>query len=670
MLSSKKIMLVVGLLAIASMVLAACQPSTTATPETVVETVVVTVETSGEPVVQIVTPTPEPVAAPDTLVVCLGQESSSFYVFNSELASSQILEAVYDGPIDNRTFDYQPIILEKLPSLADGDAALTTVTAHEGDTVVDFDNNIITLDGGAGQMLRVPGSEEPTPYTGGDVDMEQLSATFKLKPGLLWDDGTPLTAQDSVYAFNLAADPDTPTASRTTIDRTASYEATDDVTAVWTGLPGFKDSTYFINLGGTYGVLPEHVWGQYTAAELATAVDADLPNMLIGWGPYKVVEYNKGDNFRLVKNENYFRADEGLPKFENLVYRFIGENSNAAIAAVLAGECDIVDQTVGLDDQSELLLQLQAAGQINATFVTGTVWEHVDYGIQNVSYDDGYNPATDRYDFFSDVKVRQGLLQCMDRQAVVDNAQFGQSIVIDSYLPPNHPMYNDQIQKYPYDPEAGMALLAEAGWTDTDGDGILDNGAGQKLSLNYETTNATLRQQVTQILADSLSNCGVEVNLNYYPSSDWFADWPDGKLFGRQFDLGEFAWLTGVAPPCDLYISDQITGNIGDEWISIMDGQTRTVTAGAGGQNDPGFANEDYDKACLAALNSLPGQPGYEENHKLAQQIFAEQLPVAPLFLRLKLAATRPDMCDFIMDPTANSEFWNIEEFGYGSLCN
>jgi peptide/nickel transport system substrate-binding protein len=671
MLSSKKMMLVIGLLIIASMALAACQPSTTATPNTVVETVVVTVETSGEPVVQVVTPTPEPVAAPDTLVICEGQEPSSFYWFNSELASSQLLEAIYDGDagggIDNRTYAYQPIILEKLPSLADGDATLTTVTAHEGDTVVDFDSTVITLDGTAGQMLRVPGSADPTPYTGGDVELEQLSATFKILPGMMWSDGTPLTAADSVYGFKLAADPDTPTSSRFSIDRTASYEATDDQTAVWTGLPGFYDSTYFINWQAPF---PEHIWGQYTAAELEAAVNADVANMLIGYGPYKAVEWNKGDNFRLVKNENYFRASEGLPKFDNVVYRFVGANSNANIAAILAGECDIVDQTSSLDDQSELLLELQAAGQLDATFVTGTTWEHVDYGIQNVSYDDGYNPATDRYDFFSDLKVRQGLLMCMDRQAVVDTVTFGQSVVIDTYLPPNHPLYNADVTKYPYDPEAGKALLAEAGWTDTDGDGILDNGAGQNLAVNYETTTATYRAQVTQIIADSLKGCGVDVTLNYYPSSDWFADWPDGKLFGRNFDLGEFAWLTGVEPPCDLYLSSQITGNVGDEWISIMDGQTRTNTAGAGGSNDTGFANADYDTACKAALSSLPGQPEYEANHKLAQKIFSDQLPVAPLFLRLKLAATRADMCNFFMDPTANSEFWDIEEFGYGSLCN
>jgi peptide/nickel transport system substrate-binding protein len=68
-------------------------------------------------------------------------------------------------------------------------------------------------------------------------------------------------------------------------------------------------------------------------------------------------------------------------------------------------------------------------------------------------------------------------------------------------------------------------------------------------------------------------------------------------------------------------------------------------------------------------LSSLPGKPEYEAAHKEAQRIFTDQLPVIPVYQGIKLAATRPDMCGFIMDPTANSEFWNIEEFDYGEGC-
>ncbi|MCJ7657734.1 MAG: hypothetical protein MUO67_01145, partial [Anaerolineales bacterium] len=185
----------------------------------------------------------------------------------------------------------------------------------------------------------------------------------------------------------------------------------------------------------------------------------------------------------------------------------------------------------------------------------------------------------------------------------------------------------------------------------------------------YESTSATLRQQVTAVLQQSLAQCGIQANINLLPAAEWFADGPEGPLFGRRFDLGEFAWLTGVAPPCDLYLSTQTPGPAGESMISIQTGEEVIFQSAWGGQNNAGFVSNAYDDACNAALNTLPGQPGYEEAHALAQLIFSQELPVAPLFLRLKLAATRPDMCNFIMDPTANSEFWNIEEFDYGACA-
>ena len=153
MFSSKKLVIAFGLLIIASMVLAACQPAATAPPpETIVETVVVTEVVEGEPVevIQVVTPTPEP-EGPKTLVVCEGQEPDSNFIYGSDmLASAHIHELIYDGSttngFDNGSFDYQPVIWEKTPSLADGDALLNAVTASEGDTVVDSSGSVAVLD--------------------------------------------------------------------------------------------------------------------------------------------------------------------------------------------------------------------------------------------------------------------------------------------------------------------------------------------------------------------------------------------------------------------------------------------------------------------------------------------------------------------------------------------
>ena len=144
-----------------------------------------------------------------------------------------------------------------------------------------------------------------------------------------------------------------------------------------------------------------------------------------------------------------------------------------------------------------------------------------------------------------------------------------------------------------------------------------------------------------------------------------------GELdLGRRFDLGQYAWLTGYGLPCDLYQPNAIPGSPGETWISVQDGVERTFSDGGWAYpNVPGFANEAYDTACTTAWVSLPGQPEYEASNYEVQRIFAEQLPVVPLFLRTRLAATRPDLCGLVMDPTNASGMWNIEEFDYGEGC-
>ena len=666
---NSKPLVFLGILFVLGIIISGCQSANT--PEAVLETMIVTEIIEGTPVevVRVVTPTPEP-SGPRTLVICQGEEPDSLFRYGTDsFAADQILNAIYDGPIDSTSFDYQPVILEKLPNLADGDAVLTTVTVSEGDTVVDASGEVVTLDADADPpVMIVPAgstNEQAVAYEGGELEMEQLSATFTLLPDLVWSDGAPLTASDSVYAFNLQADPDVLSNEYTTL-RTASYEATDELTTVWTGIPGFRDASYAINF---FAPAPEHVWGQYTASELLEAEASS--RMPIGWGPYIIDEWVQGDLISMHKNPNYFRAAEGLPNFEKVIFRFVGSNGNSNIASLLAGECDIIDQTSGLGDQSELLLELNKNAELSATFVPGTIWEHLDFGIQPPEYDDGYQIGVDRPDFFSDVRMRQAFLMCMDRQSLVDTIYFGQSIVIDSYIPPNHPLYNPAVAHYDFDPVAGSALLEDVGWVDDDNDpftpriaqGVNNVIDGTKLEITYETTGGSLREQVSAILQQSMAECGIQTNVEFDPSSGFW-----DRVFTRDFTMAEFAWVASVEPPCFAYISSQVGGPEGGTWISIQDGKERIITA-PDGQNTVGFSNEEYDLACNQALNSLPGQPEYEQGHLEAQLIFSEQLPVAPLFLRTQLAATRADMCNLIIDPTANSEFWNIEEFNYGQAC-
>jgi len=233
------------------------------------------------------------------------------------------------------------------------------------------------------------------------------------------------------------------------------------------------------------------------------------------------------------------------------------------------------------------------------------------------------------------------------------------SEVISTYVPAVHPLFpKEGLTEYAYDPDAGNALLDEAGYDQRDADGFRLDPDGQRFAPRLGTTAGNaMRQQLTQVFKENMAACGIDVQLYYVPSSEWFADGPDGELFGRRYDLGEFAWSTGVQPACELYMGTQIPGPAGE--TNEVTGGTYT---GWGTQNQTGYYNPEYDAACQQALGSLPGTPEYTDAHTQAQIIFSQDVPVIPLFLRLKIAATRPEVKNFGVDPTQNSEFYNLYE--------
>jgi peptide/nickel transport system substrate-binding protein len=160
--------------------------------------------------------------------------------------------------------------------------------------------------------------------------------------------------------------------------------------------------------------------------------------------------------------------------------------------------------------------------------------------------------------------------------------------------------------------------------------------------------------QVSTIVADSLAQCGVKVNVKYLEQTELYAPGPDGNLFGRNFDLAEFAMgSTSMEPSCEWFSTSEIP-NAKNYWV---------------GTNVSGYSNPAFDAACQAARQSLNDEPAYAEAYRQAQSIFTQDLPVLPLYWRVKIAAARPEVCNFSLDPTASSTLWNIEMFDSGSSC-
>ena len=607
------------------------------------------------------TPTTTPLATPTpvvrSLTVCLGEEPNTLYPYgNLNSAARSVLSAIYDGPMDVVEYGYEPIILEKIPNLEDGDAQISPVGVTTGTEVVDTSGNVVLLS--TGTRVRPSGCRSDDcaiAYDGSStIQMDQLVVTFTMLGDLMWSDGAPLTANDSVYAFTIASADVTP-GSKFLIDRTQIYEAADDQTIQWWGKPGFIDPDYYTNF---WLPLPEHAWSEFLPEDLLR-VDLSTKSPL-GWGPYIIDEWLPGQQLHFVKNLNYFRAESNLPRFDELTF-LIYPDADAALSALVDGTCDVLDPSTRLDGHVGLLQQMRLDNQADLlTAQTGTI-EWLGMGIQPASYDDNFDADEDRPDFFGDKRTRQAIALCLDRQQVVDTVLFGLSLVPDTYLPDDHPLHNANVQTYEFNPASGNGILEDVGWLDTDNNPstprlavrVTNVPVDTPLILNYHTTSATQRHQVTEIFTKSLAECGIGLNVTYSNASDFYAQGPTGPLFGRQFELAEYAiGVNSLEPQCGWFTSSQIPTEE-NRWV---------------GTNVSGYDNSVFDAACAKALQTVSTDPEYAF-HQEAQAIFAADIPSIPLYLRLKVAATRPDFCGFTLDPSASSSLADIETFNYGQSC-
>jgi len=596
-------------------------------------------------------------AAPSTLTICLGQEPNTLYPYDKpNLAARAVLAALYDGPIDVFTNGYQPVIVESIPSLAKGDAQRVPVKVKRGDPVTDVNGSPVILETGTqvypagcadlACSLRFDGQTS--------LEMDQMTVTFHLKPGLLWSDGIPLTAADSVYAFTLASDPATP-AEKYLLDRTQRYETIDDLTVQWWGRPGFLDPTYADNF---WSPLPHHAWGTLSAADLLRADLTTRPPL--GWGAYVFKEWQPGQYIQLEKNPNYFRAAENLPTFQSLVFRFLPD-TESGISGLTAGECDLLDASLRLEGQLNLLQELQNKNTLQVVAAPSPLMERLDLGINPASYDDGIS-AAERPNLFADVRTRQAIAACLDREKVNQTVLNGLSAIPDTFVPVGHPLRSEELTRYTYDPNLGVTLLEQAGWKDDDGNPSTPRKAlnvsgvpnGTPLLLRYLTTSALQRRQVSEILHTSLAACGIGLEITYLTPEELYAPGGAGPLFGRQFDLAEYAISPlGSEPACAAFTTQAIP-SAANGWIGV---------------NVSGYKNPDFDALCQQAQRTLPDDPSYASVWAQLQSIYANDLPSLPLYQRLKVVAARPDFCNLNVDSTTLFDLWNLEEYAISAAC-
>jgi peptide/nickel transport system substrate-binding protein len=602
-----------------------------------------------------INPTPTLLPSPTRLLtICLGREPSSlFYYDAASIAAQDILAAVYDGPVDIQNYTERSVILEKLPALIDGDARLQPVQVNAGDLIVDGSGNPVNLE--TGVVYRPSGCTEVTctqSYSGDQpVTMDQLVLDFKLLPGIKWSDGTPLTAADSVYSYELARSL-YPSVQPEQIIRTQSYQASDDISIQWIGIPGYQDGIYRNKF---YTPLPQHAWHTYSVEELHTAeISARKP---LGWGAYVIDQWVPGDHISLHKNPLYFRAGENLPHFDNLVFRFVGSTGDA-LDALQAGECDLIDQTAMFDLQTPRLSELLNSNQAQAFYQNDAGWEQITFGINSND--------SQRVEFFGIKEVRQAVAMCIDRQVLVADQALNDPVLLDSYVPPSHPLSNAQVAHYELDLQKATALLESAGWLDTDNDpttprsaqGVASVPDGTAFEVEYLVSSDPKPQADALTIQKMLGDCGIRAKIVTQQPQDFLAPGPDGPVFGRSFDLAQFAWAGSFEPACNLYLTSEITGPYPE------------FPKGWGGMNASGYTNPQFDAACENALFSLSDAPQHRPQHLQAQEIFSADLPALPLYLHYNVSIARTDLCNYTSASAVDTPLWFLELLDYGSGCS
>lgn len=263
---------------------------------------------------------------------------------------------------------------------------------------------------------------------------------------------------------------------------------------------------------------------------------------------------------------------------------------------------------------------------------------------------------TTPHPLLGDLRVRQAIAHCVDRDALIDSVytyvsdEVKPTLRMDSFIPKDHWAYGGPYQDYPYDPEAGAALLEEAGWTLADGAAIRTNAQGDSLELSLTTTDAQFRQTWAAVAEQNLEGCGFDITRNHISADIWFGD--TTGLARREYELGAYAWV-GQADPAGqtLYACNQIP----------------TPSNNWEGQNTMGWCNQTASDAIVLANNTLDRDARIAA-YDIVQEEFAKDMVSLPLFQRAEAAAWSINLEGLVIDPTeyatASAASWTLTDGG------
>lgn len=356
------------------------------------------------------------------------------------------------------------------------------------------------------------------------IDEDGVTYTFYLNQDARFHDGTPVTAADVEFTFQSVLAEDSLSVRRSTVAATLKeLVVVDDHTVQLIAIA--PSATFVSDAAGQFGILPKHIWESVPFAEFGAdggSTGAD-PSRVIGSGPFKFVEWVANDHVTLERNADYWLPDE-VPYIDRFIYRVIVD-PGANLQSLIAAETDIA--TVPFQQGQTL--------QTSNPELIVTAYDTLNMNYYHVNQD------PEKETLFTDPLVRQALQYALDRQLIADTVYLGFAIQADGTQPVLSQAYAPDRTNtiYNYDPDMARSLLEQAGWVDSDGDGIVEKD-GQKFSFEciYSEGVATYLQQIPY-MQQAWREVGIEMIASAIPFPTLLDETDNGTY---QMTVQGFQW--------------------------------------------------------------------------------------------------------------------------------
>lgn len=474
------------------------------------------------------------------------------------------------------------------------------------------------VDAGPGDSY-VPGlvSEVPTTQNGG-ISADGKTITYKLKPGLTWSDGHELTSADVKFTWEAIMAPGNAVNSKTGYDQIASIQTPDSTTAVVTFKQLYAPAMSLFSIAA--GILPAHALAGQKLA------DAPYNRKPEGTGPFVVTEWKSGDSIVLDRNPKFRQKDR--PYLDRIVFRLV-PSREVGIARLRAGEVDVLWDLIETQ-----IPEFEKMPNITLQSTPTTNVEYLGFNTDNP--------------ILADLKVRQAIAAAIDRQPIVKDLLYGKTEVATSPIGMGWAAPKD-VQLPAYDPNRAKTLLDEAGWKDTNGNGIRDKN-GQEMSLRITTPSGSQTRDLTeQLLQQQLKNVGIKLTIANAPAASIFGGWTENGLLKRgKFDIVMDTWGADFDP---------------NDFLSTLFASDQIPTAANSGEGFNFFRLNDpqLDRAIVAGRSTIDQAERAKAYRTVVERISAAAVYV-PLYRRAELDA----FANYVKGYSVNSwdEFtWNAQEW-------